>query len=130
MARRYFPINKILANSFALTPKFYYVYRIKFIETGHFYIGCTGDLAQRLNQHLDKMLEAKSDLGGNHLPLYEKAAEIFTEQFEKWMDTSRYVRKGLDVHVIALSDTRDYAMAIERLAIDHNKSNPLCLNVM
>ena len=51
MPHSWFSENKIVANSVALTLQIFYVYKVS-LNTGHFYIGQTGDISSRLAQHI------------------------------------------------------------------------------
>jgi hypothetical protein len=130
MGRRYFPENKILANCFALTERFYYVYKIVIYKTGHFYIGCTGDISSRLGQHMEAICDAKRSFDGEYVYAHKKIAEILCEDgFEKHIDMVHYVKAGLSIKLIAIvAEDRKYAMEIERMAIQDSRDNPLCLN--
>jgi hypothetical protein len=135
--RQWYPESKVLAQSFAFTLKFYYVYKIEILPTKHFYIGCTGDISTRLAQHLDKIDDAMMSSG----PLgvynfYETAGKLLMEHlgmneydWDNINATRKKVRKSIFVTAVAICQEKNHAFMIESVAINENIDNPLCLNL-
>jgi predicted GIY-YIG superfamily endonuclease len=125
--RQWFPENKVIANSMALTPEKFYIYKIS-LDTGHFYIGQTGDLSTRLAHHISCIAYEHHDHTGNRLFFQVKAAELLCERFENEIQNIKDIKKFITVHIIGIVDSRKYALALEEMAINDNLSNPFCLN--
>lgn len=127
MPHSWFHENKIIANSMALTPQLFYIYKVS-LSTGHFYIGQTGDLSTRLAQHISSIYDEHYESTGKRLEFHRKGAEIMQELFENEITTIKDIKKFMTVHIIGMTDSRKYALSLESMAIQDNLSNELCLN--
>lgn len=133
--RQWYPESKVLAQSFAFTLKFYYVYKIEILPTKHFYIGCTGDISSRLSQHLcgiDDAMRSSGHLGVHNF--YETAGKLLLEHLGEYdwdniCKTQKKVRQSIFVTAMAICQEKNHAFMIESVAINENIDNPLCLNL-
>jgi len=111
----------------ALTTEIFYVYRVS-LDTGHFYIGQTGDLSTRLAQHIRCIHDEHYDAVSTRLEFHRKGAELMQERFGNEITAIKDIKKFMTVHIIGMTDSRKYALALESMAIEDNLQNELCLN--
>jgi hypothetical protein len=126
--RQYYPESKVLTNTFVQKDKFYYVYKITLTPSGHFYIGYTGDISSRLSQHIHGIGSSKYKDLSECNEFYRVAAELFGKEHDDYLEHLKIIRKGISVLAIAICMEPAHAKAIEKMAIQENSCNPLCLN--
>lgn len=108
------------------------VYRLTFLDTGHFYIGETNDIKKRIAGHLTTIINLVNDkpcaralyvqkeLALKIKPLFIKQKKVLLEKF---------CREKLSIHVIAIVDNKTTSKMLESHFIYKERDNKLCLNV-
>jgi len=114
------PVNKDLI----------YIYKLTSKHTGHYYIGQTSSVKDRMYQHLSVIIKLIEGSECKPLKFHTIIAEKIKElhQKDKRLKIERFTREALSVYVIALVADKEAANLIESHYICKNIKNPLCLN--
>lgn len=109
--------------------KFWYIYRLTCKHSGHFYIGQTAKLKDRMYGHFRSILsviDGSPDPGASkfHFTVAPIASAVITQERRK----IPRVYKDFSVYVIAIVGDKDTACLVESHHIALNRSNELCLN--
>jgi predicted GIY-YIG superfamily endonuclease len=109
-----------------------YIYKITSVNTGHFYIGQTASIKDRMYSHLKiilAVLENQNPTGvlNFHRVVSDKIMELYEK--DKRLKIERYLRESLHVYVMAITADKETAGLVESHYIKKNMSDPLCLNV-
>lgn len=108
-----------------------YIYKLTSVHTGHYYIGQTNSVKDRIYTHLSTVISLIE--GGECRPQYfhsviaEKIKELHSK--DKRCKVEKFTRNALEVYVMALVADKETANLIESHYIKKNRSNPMCLNV-
>ena len=110
-----------------------YIYKISSKYTGHYYIGQTGSMEERMSSHMAIIMRLID--GGTCVPqkfhktVVVKINELFQQQQKKKLKLQRFVRESLSVYVLALVADKETANVVERHYISKGWHDGLCTNV-
>lgn len=109
----------------------HFVYRIECKTNGHYYIGQTTKLKDRLYSHYMKILGLCTDRGAVgpqnvHAVLAGLLAPAYVPT--KKLSLEKFIRDSLSVSVIAIVSDKELADFIEKRYIIKAKSDKKCLN--
>lgn len=107
------------------------VYKITCIPTGHFYIGKTNNLKNRLYSHVDEIIKSIKFKDGKPLQMHKMFASIIENQVikRKNENVEKCVKSSIDIEVLCIiSDDEKLSLIIENYYISNNINNDLCLN--
>lgn len=129
----YARINIMRANGLLDIPdeKLIYIYKLTCNHTGHFYIGQTGSVKDRIYRHMQtivKIIEGEPVVSQKIHTVVASAIKELHEKNKK-IKIERFTREALSVYVIALVADKETALLIETNYIKKSIKDPLCLNV-
>lgn len=108
-----------------------YVYKLTSKHTGHYYIGQTNSIKDRMYSHLStiiKLIEGvscKSSQPFHHF-ISEKIKSL--HQKDRRVKIERFTRESLSVYVISIGTDKEAAGLLERYYINKHKHDKMCLN--
>lgn len=108
-----------------------YVYKITCNYTGHFYIGQTNSLKDRMYKHLTFIEEVINKSCDSPQKFHKIVAEAINTEYEKdkRKKITRFIRESLSVYVLAIVSEREAALNVESYYINKHRTDELCLNV-
>lgn len=108
-----------------------YIYKLTSVHTGHYYIGQTGSVKDRMYQHLSTVINIIEDKNCKplkfHLLIAEKIKELHSK--DKRVKIERFTREALSVYVMALVADKETANLVESHYISKHIIDEMCLNV-
>lgn len=106
------------------------VYKLTCNITGHFYIGQTKDLHQRLSQHVSCIIYAAEGLdASNYQQVHRSFGDIFRQHHtDKRKKIGRFVRESLTMFTMSVTGDAETALLVESHYIKKHKDDPLFVN--
>lgn len=129
---KFLQINGLL-DHVDVNQEFFYVYKITCTHTGEFYIGYTGDLKNRMYNHVRDIIAVfeNPELGlKKNSGVHSKMALEIKSRHTGKIKSEKLIRDSLSVYVMALVADKDAAMLLERHYIKLSSKDKLCLNVL
>lgn len=108
-----------------------YIYKLTCNHTGHFYIGQTGSVKDRIYNHMAIIMKVIEGEPCTSQKVHKVVAAAIKELHEKSpkIKIERFTREALSVYVIALVADKETALLVETNYIKKSMKDPLCLNV-
>ena len=116
--------------------KLKYIYRLRHINTGYYYIGQTKNLKNRIREHFESITDIAK--GANvyiesALHFHKVIAPIISDGYsneKKTKKLTKFITESFEVTVLALTGDTDAANIVEKHYIKKGESLNLCLNTM
>lgn len=113
------------------TQEIIYVYKITCKHTGHFYIGQTNSIKDRIYMHLRSMMSLfegqQCTCQHFHRIIVNEMMPLYLKR-KKGISSERFSRESLDVFIIAIVTDNQAANIVEQFYIGKNSKQKLCLN--
>lgn len=122
------------ANGFWTPPgNFIYIYRISCNQTGHYYIGQTGDLKTRVYDHYIGVIDEATGISYKENLRQHWQSEVGKILKALYVPSKKqrvelFILKSLSVSVLAIAGDREAANVLEAHYISSGMPNDLCLN--
>ena len=107
-----------------------YIYKLTSKFTGHYYIGQTNSVKDRMYSHLTLIVKTIEGQDCKPLSFHIFVAEAIKAEHlkDRRLKIERFTREALSVYVMALVADKETANLVESHYIKKYKSDPLCLN--
>lgn len=107
-----------------------YIYKITCKHTGHYYVGQTNSVKDRMYQHLSTIIKIMEQSDCKRLFFHDFIACKLKNIYEKdkRFKLEKFVRESLSVYIIALVADKDIANIVESHYIAQSVVEGLCLN--
>ena len=113
------------------TENVFCVYKITCTPTGHFYIGKTNNLQNRLYSHVDEIIKVIKFKDGKPQNVHRVFASIIENQVMKRKNENveKCVKSSIDIEVLCIiADDEKLSLIIENHFISNSMNNELCVN--
>lgn len=125
-------INGLLDIPVSQLESLVYIYKLTYTHTGHFYIGQTKSVKDRVYTHMSVMVNLMQRLPCQsqrfHDFLYPIMENVYNSIITKKPKIERFVRESLSVYIIALVADKEAAIVVENHYIEKHKHDELFLN--